>query len=211
MATPRAPTLCGHRRYAIRLLACALLGGCAMLAPIELAERLYSGRFAAAVSQGEQHDSVSGRFTMAVRSDSITVDLASPLGITLARIRSTDNEATLTAPRPDGSMATWEGVSPEALTETVLGWRLPVSGLADWIAGRPAAGRPFRLTPVGGVAQRIDQDGWIVRIDERFEVSGEPRRLTLERAADDSGPAIRLKLIVDEATRTAAAQAMPPQ
>jgi len=211
MATPGARTLYGQRRHAIRLFACALLGGCAMLAPIEHAERLYVGRFAASVSQGEQHDSVSGRFTMAVRSDNITVDLASPLGNTLARIQATDSGATLTAPQPDGSMATWEGTGPEALTETVLGWRLPVSGLADWIAGRPAAGRPFRLTPADGMAQRIDQDGWIVRIDERFAVTGEPRRLTLERADDGSGPAIRLKLIVDEATRTAAAQGTQEQ
>jgi outer membrane lipoprotein LolB len=186
-------------RTATHVLAVAVLAGCTTLSPIERAERVYTGRFAAAVGQGEQRESTSGRFVLAVRSGGITIDLASPLGNTLARVRTTPEMATLTAPQPDGSLATWEGASPEALTDAALGWRLPVSGLADWLAGRPMPDRPARLTPAGGVVQQIDQEGWVIRIEERFEGSGEPRLLSLERAAEAAAPAIRLRLVVDEA------------
>jgi outer membrane lipoprotein LolB len=197
MAAPARPIAERARRAAISLLAVALLADCTSLAPIAPADRVYSGRFAANVTGVEQRESVSGRFTLAVRGGSITIDLASPLGNTLARVQATQDRATLTAPQSDGSLATWEGTSPEALTERVLGWRLPVSGLADWIAGRPAPDRPARQLPDSGPAQRIEQDGWTITVEERFDESDQPRRLSLDRPSIANAPAVRLRLVVD--------------
>lgn len=189
------------RRAVLAALAVAIAGGCTTLAPMEHAQRLYTGRFAATLSRDAERESLSGRFTLAVRPGSVTIDLASPLGNTVARVVAGEDQATLTAPQADGSLATWHGASPEQLAESVLGWPLPVSGLADWIDARPAPGRPAQLSPAAGPAQRIEQDGWTITVDERFTGSGPPRRLTFDRAAVAAiAPAVRLRLIVDEPT-----------
>ncbi len=83
--------------------------------------------------------------------------------------------------------------------------------LADWIAGRAVAGRPAQVIPPSGPATRIEQDGWIVTIDERFDAAGAPRLLTLVRQpADASAPQVRLRLVVDPpASDRAAAEPTP--
>lgn len=208
LAARLLPTL----RGAVLPLAVTLAAGCTTLAPIEPAHRIYSGRFAATVTAGEQRESVSGRFTLAVRSGSVTVDLASPLGNTLARVEAFEDRARLTAPQSDGSLATWDGTSPEALAESVLGWRLPVSGLADWIAGRPSPSRPANLSPASGPVQRIEQDGWVIRIDDRFDDSGDPRRLSLDRAPGPSTTRqVTLRLVLDASAGTTGAPEAPTQ
>lgn len=188
------------RHAAIDVLTLAVVAGCTTLPPIERAERVYSGRFAATVAQGEQRESTSGRFTLVVRLDGVTIDLSTPVGNTLARIRTTPDAATLTAPQQDGSLRTWQGASPEALAEAVLGWRLPVSGLPEWLAGRPMSDRPVLLAPPDGPLQQFEQEGWTIRIEERFKGTGAPHRLSLDRSAEATAPAIRLRLVVDEAT-----------
>jgi len=191
---------CGRRRLALALLALACGGGCATFAPIEPAPLLYTGRFSASISRGEHREAVSGRFTLAASPGGrTTLDLASPLGNTLARIEAVEDRATLTAPQADGTLATWQGDSPDALAESALGYRLPVAGLADWIAGRAAPGRAARLFPESGPTQRIEQDGWVIGIDERFGDTGAPRLLSFDR--DGSGPAapaVRLRLVLDD-------------
>lgn len=193
----------GRRHAALVLLALAVSGGCTTFAPIEPAARIYTGRFSASIHRGERREAVSGRFTLAVSSERTTLDLASPLGNTLARVDAVANRATLTAPQADGQLATWHGENPEALAESVLGYRLPVSGLADWIAGRAATGRPALVLPPTGPAQRIEQDGWVIAVDERSEKTGAPRRLSLEHdAGGDAAPSVRLRLVLDEAGGT---------
>lgn len=186
-------------RGAFVLIGGALLAAsCATFDPIAPAERIYTGRFAATVSRGTARESVSGRFTLAVRPTSTTVDLASPLGNAMARLQASPDGATLIAPQSDGSLATWHGASPEALAESVLGWRVPVSGLAEWIAGRAVPGRPARVAPAAGAPQQIEQDGWTISIDERFPDSAAPRRLSLDRPEGaPASPAVRLRLVVD--------------
>ncbi len=199
------------RRRGVLALVCgaALVASCATFDPIAPAERVYTGRFAAVVSRGTERESVSGRFTLAVRPDSATVDLASPLGNAMARLQAGPDDATLIAPQSDGSLATWHGASPEALAESVLGWRLPVSGLAEWIDGRAVPGRPAQVVPAMGPSQQIEQDGWTITIDERFPGSDAPRRLSLSRPeAAPASPAVRLRLVVDApaSTRTGSPQ-----
>lgn len=200
MAWPGHELRADRRIAAAALLALALAGGCTTLAPVEPAPQVYSGRFVASISRGEQREAVSGRFTLAASAVRTTLDLASPLGNTLARVEADAGGATLTAPRADGTLATWRGDSADALTESVLGYRLPVSGLADWIAGRPSPGRPARVSPDAGPAQRIEQDGWLIAIEERFADSAAPRRLLLDRGADVAeDPVVRLRLLIDTA------------
>jgi outer membrane lipoprotein LolB len=90
------------------------------------------------------------------------------------------------------------GPDADALAEQLLGWRLPVSGLSDWIEGRPAPGRPARVDGDGPRPVLIQQDGWTVRITENFESSGRPRIIVLERAASPIAPGVVLRLVVDD-------------
>jgi outer membrane lipoprotein LolB len=203
MATTRREPACGRRNTTLALLALLFGSGCTTFAPIEPAAQVHTGRFSAGISRGEQREAVSGRFSLAVSASRTTLDLASPLGNTLARIEAVAGGATLTAPRADGTLATWQGDSPDALAEAVLGYRLPVSGLADWIAGRAAPGRAARVFPPTGPVQRIEQDGWAIGIEERFADTGAPRRLSFDRDGDGPvAPSVRLRLVLDDPSGT---------
>ena len=188
-----------RRRFAGRLRQVLLpgfwilvLAGCAT--PQAPADRAYSGRFSAVATQGGQRESVSGRFSLEVRGTRQTIDLASPLGTTMARIEVGPDGARATGPQ----MQEVRGVDPDALTEQLLGWRLPVSGLSDWIEGRPAPARSARVERNGDRPTLIEQDGWIVTLAEYFDGTRRPRRMVLERAAAPPAPAVVLRLVMDD-------------
>jgi outer membrane lipoprotein LolB len=191
---PAARVSTSGRRAALLLVASivAVLGGCAT-APAVAPDRVYTGRFSAVATQGEKRDSVSGRFSVEVRGDRQTIDLATPLGTTVARIEVGPDGARASGP----GMQDVRGGDPDALTEQLLGWRLPVSGLPDWIEGRPSPGRPAHVEREGGRPVLIEQDGWTVRIAETLENSARPRLIVLERPASPLAPGVVLRLAVD--------------
>lgn len=172
------------------LLAVGLLAACASVPP---GERVVGGRFSVLVAADGRQDSGSGRFRLAFSGDAIALDLASPLGTTLARVELDASGARLT--RSDGEgLRELRGASAELLTLEALGWPLPVAGLTDWIAGRPVPGRPVDLHSDDAFVQ----DGWTIRVLERF-ASGAPRRLQIERPElRGVAPAITLRLVLDE-------------
>ena len=182
------------RALAIALTSVVLLTACATTPSVSPADRAYTGRFAVTTAFGEKRENVSGRFNFEVRGPQQVLELASPLGTTVARIEIEPGGARATGAR----MQEVRGVDAEALTEQLLGWRLPVSGLADWIEGRPVAQRSARLQRDGDRIVLIEQDGWEIRLSEYFESVGRPRRLALERASGPDTPSVLLRLIVDE-------------
>jgi outer membrane lipoprotein LolB len=191
------------------LLAVALLGlaGCATLPRPPEAQRTHSGRFAATLVQDGKGENTTGRFTLSVDAERLLLDLATPLGTTLARVESGPQGATLRVPG-NGGMREASGPNPEALAEELLGWPLPAAGIGDWILGRPMPGRPADMQGDRAAPTTITQDGWTIEIAERF-ASGTPRRLTLTRPARAGSPialptpAITLRLVLDEhATET---------
>lgn len=182
----------GRRRNLVRALAALLLSGCAAVPQVP-PERSYTGRFSAVATQGEKRDSVSGRFTLELRGERRSIDLATPLGTTVAHVEIGPEGAQASGP----GLQDIRGADADALTERLLGWRLPVSGLADWIEGRPAPGRPARVERDGERPVVIEQDGWTVRLAQRFEDSARPRLIVIERPASPFGPGVVLRLIVD--------------
>lgn len=180
-------------RVLFAVLLALALAGCAT-SPATAPDRLYTGRFSVVASTGDKRETVSGRFNVEVRGNRQRIDLATPLGTTVARIEV----------GPDGARASGPGVDEvrgpdaDALTEQMLGWRLPVSGMSDWIEGRPAPGRPARVEREGTRPVLIEQDGWLVRLSEVFPVSGRPRLMVLERPASPLAPGVILRLIVDD-------------
>ncbi len=198
------PLLRRHRALRLRaacarLGALAVLGGlaaCASLPPPAPAERVHAGRFSAIARLDDRQENLSGRFVLSVRGESLTLDLASPLGTTLARVESGPDGARLT--EPGSPPRELRGPSAEALAEQALGFALPASGIGDWIVGRPVAHRAASTTVHDGHISAIEQDGWTIRVLERFAGNGLPRRLAFERPAHAASPAIRLQLVLDD-------------
>ena len=116
--------------------------------------------------------------------------LTSPLGQGIARIVRTGDEVVLTT--QDGRE--FRAADAEALTDQVLGFRLPLLGLADWVRGRAAsqpAPRPTaeRRDAAGRLAE-LEQSGWMIRYLEYADAL--PSRLTL------TYPGLELRLAISE-------------
>lgn len=189
---------CGCSVGRAALAAIALLtSACTTFAPT-VAERQYAGRFGLTAERvmpdgTPRRESLSGRFVLAAAAGGATLDLATPLGVTLARLETTAMGARLLLPE-DGGLREVRDRDAEALAERVLGFPLPLTGLPWWIRGEPVPARTMRMEGDAG----FQQDGWRVAVDERFS-GGAPRRMTLTRAALASAPAITLRVALDNA------------
>jgi outer membrane lipoprotein LolB len=114
--------------------------------------------------------------------------LTSPLGQGIARIVRSGDEVALTT--QDGRE--FRAADAESLTEQVLGFRVPLLGLADWVRGRPAsapAPTQQRADAAGRLAE-LEQSGW--RIEYLEYQGGLPARLKL------SFPGVELRLAISE-------------
>ncbi|MCU0950661.1 MAG: outer membrane lipoprotein LolB [Burkholderiaceae bacterium] len=186
------------------MAALATLAGCATVPVPPPPERVHTGRFAATTTLDGRSENTTGRFTLAIAGEALTLDLATPLGSTLARIETSPAGAVLRANGGAG-MQEARGRDASALAEDLLGFALPVAGIADWIAGRAAPGRPAQLTGDARQPQSIEQDGWRIEVLERT-AAGTPRRLAFTRparaghGATPPAPAITLRLVLDDAT-----------
>lgn len=173
-------------RFAL-CVAAALLGACTALpehgtAPpggFEL-----SGRVAVRAAK----DSGSARIFWRHSSDADEMLIISPVGQTLARIQREGGLFRLQT----GDRKEYRASNAETLTEQALGWRLPLSGLADWVQGRASPDRPSEVTRPAGDGLDIRQDGWRVAYEEFRD--GKPYRLRLSR--ED----IEIRLVVDQWT-----------
>jgi outer membrane lipoprotein LolB len=176
------------------LALCLLAAGCASL-PAAPDGVSYEGRFALAVDGTDRHQTASGRFALTVAGSDVTLDLSTPLGTTVARVQSGPSGARLTVPTA-GGLRTEHGPDPEALSQQVLGWALPMSGIGDWIEGRPVKDRPYRLDPANDGATELQQDGWTIRFDPRGP-DGRIRRLDMSRPQQGEAPAVSLRVVLD--------------
>jgi outer membrane lipoprotein LolB len=107
----------------------------------------------------------------------------------VARIVRRDGLVTLTT----SDQKVYQAKDVEDLTEQVLGWRLPLAGLPDWVRGRAAAGAPAqtRLDGSNRLAQ-LRQSGWLVEFLEYQSEGGPPVLLRLSR--DDA----QIRLVIDQ-------------
>ena len=146
-------------------------------------DRAYSGRFAVTTALGEQRKRLWALQSRDSGSQQ-TVELASPLGTTVARVEIEPGGARATG----AQMQEVRGADADTLTQQLLGWPLPVSGLVDWIEGRPVPTRVARVEREGGRVVLLEQDGWTIRLPEYSEATARPRRLVLERPAAANTP-----------------------
>lgn len=153
--------------------AALFLAGCAepafVVAPRAVEFEL-SGRFAVSY-RGEAN---TGNLAWRYGTDAEELLITSPLGQGVARISRTGREVVLTTPEPREYRAT----DAESLTEQVLGFRLPLSGLADWVRARPASGASKPRYDAEGRLAELEQAGWKVQYLE-YDESKRPSRLRL--------------------------------
>jgi outer membrane lipoprotein LolB len=172
-------------RSALCIAAAAIVGACAALPelrPPPPGGFELSGR--AAISNARNSGSV--RFFWRHSNDADEMLVTSPVGQGIARITREGDWFRLVT----GDKKEYAAADAESLTDQALGWRLPLSGLPDWVQARASPGRPATVTGQPGEGLEIRQDGWQVAYDE-FR-AGRPFRMRLSR--ED----LVIRLVVDQ-------------
>lgn len=164
---------------ALLLAACAEFG---FVVPAQDLEFEISGRIAMRFGGEAASGSVAWRHRE--RGDEVLI--TSSVGQGVARLVREGNEFILTTAEP----REYRAADAEALTEQVLGFRLPLAGLADWVRGRAAPGPAQQRYDAGGRLAELEQSGWKI---EYLEWSGaRPARLRL------TYPGLELRLAISE-------------
>ncbi len=191
-----------RRREALALggLAVALhLSGCAV--PVSLPEPAADERVPArfglegrlAVRFGEE--SLAGGISWTHSDARDEVGLASPLGNRLALIVRDSTGVVLTGAGGEQVRA----ADTEGLTERSLGWRLPLSGLTDWVRARAApvetAGAAEGKRDAAQRWLRLSQSGWVIDFSYQDDAARLPRRLILGFPAAEKP--LEIRLVID--------------
>ncbi|MSP86172.1 MAG: outer membrane lipoprotein LolB [Methylotenera sp.] len=133
----------------------------------------------------------SGRLTW--QHDNVSDDIAlySPLGGQIASIKRTVEKVTL----EDAKGNSISAADAEMLTQTALGWRLPLTGLADWSLGRPARNTAqASVWDAQGHLISLKQDGWDIEYQNYSAQNGYflPNKILLKSEG------VTLKLLVEQ-------------
>lgn len=117
--------------------------------------------------------------------------LYSPLGAQVADIQSTKDGVTLVT----NDRKTYKADTAETLLQNTMGWSLPLTGLSDWILGRPT-NSPHEIVALDdhGRLKRLKQDGWDIEYAAYKTVDGTdlPGKVLLRSQQLD------LKLLVEQ-------------
>lgn len=172
-------------RLALLPVVLLLVGACAQLetrVPHDLQFDL-SGRLA--VRYGDEAFSGNLAWRHAGSSDELLI--TSALGAGVARLVREGDSVVLSTAEPKE----YRGRDAEALTQEVLGFRIPVAGLTDWVRGSASEGSAARPQyRDDGRLHSLEQAGWRV---EYLEYRGErPSRMRLVY------PGIELRLAISE-------------
>ncbi|MBC7756862.1 MAG: outer membrane lipoprotein LolB [Bdellovibrio sp.] len=119
------------------------------------------------------------------------IDVYSPVGGKVANIAKATNGVTLT----DQKGRSISAQDAESLTEMTLGFRLPLTGLADWALGKPTASKIDASTwDEKGRLSTLKQDGWEIVYDDYTSTNGVdlPNKIVLKSEK------VNLKLLVEK-------------
>ena len=131
-------------------------------------------------------EAASGNVAWRHSADADEMLLTSPLGAGLGRIVRTRDLVTLTTSEGHDVSAR----DAEALTEQVLGFRIPLAGLADWVRGHAGPGEAVTRKDAEGRLAELEQSGW--RIEYLGWEGKLPSRMRL------TYPGVELRLAISE-------------
>ena len=132
----------------------------------------------------------SGGLTWSHLINGDEIALYSPLGGQVASIKRTADEVTLVDAKGNGISAK----DAETLTQATLGWRLPLTGLADWSLGRPSSSEvQASIWDEQGRLSTLKQDDWQIQYQNYTEQHGYflPSKVTLRNDK------VYLKLLIE--------------
>lgn len=140
-----------------------------------------------AVRYGDEASSGNLRWRHDAEGDEMLISNA--LGQGMARIVREGAQVTLTT--ADGREH--RASDAEALTERLLGYRLPLAGLADWVRARPAAaGAAHAQRDAQGRLAVLEQAGWRIEYLAYGAPDDLPRRLRM------TYPNVELRLVIGD-------------
>ena len=174
-------------------LSSLFLTGCLSTSP--MAPMLeWNGRFSLIAQNDSHKENHTGRFSLMQTTDQTQVlDLKTALGNTLARIEYADETVRIQAIGMDEVI----GKDPEALMNQLLGFSVPIHGLAFWIDGEALPNVQANTHPAQAPYETIQQMGWEISY-RQFDANGMPRRITFERQQMAQAPALKITLIILE-------------
>ncbi len=171
-------------RALVPMLALAL----AACAPMEFrrAESSLEFELSGRIAVRFRDESSSGNFAWRHGSSHDEVLLTTPLGQGVARIVRMGDAVTLT----DAEGREHRAGDAESLTEQVLGFRLPLAGLADWVRARPGPGASQVRKDESGRIVELEQSGWRIEYLGWQEDARLPARMRLQY------PGIELRIAI---------------
>ena len=170
-----------------RAAACALLlvAACAQLEQ-QFAEKPQfelTGRLAARYGE----ESFTGNIAWRHAPGADEMLITSPLGQGVARIVRSGDTVTLSTAEP----REYRAADAESLTEQVLGFRLPLAGLADWVQARASPSTPAKTQfSQDGKLLSLEQAGWTIEYQQYADSL--PTRMRLVY------PGIELRLVISQ-------------
>ena len=176
-----------HAAQLALLVGIAWLAGCSTVPGVLPVESLTNGfelLGRAAIRHGDDAASVSVQWRHQATGDDMLITNAMGQGV--ARISRADSAVLLET--SDGRR--FRSTDAETLTEQVLGWRVPLSGLPYWLRARSAPNREARrVLEANGRLLHLEQDAWQIEYQEYRDER--PVRMRLSR------PNLEIRLIVD--------------
>ena len=138
-----------------------------------------------------QKQGFSGSIEWQHQTATDNIDVYSPIGGKVANIAKNYSGVTLT----DQKGHTIKANDAETLTETTLGFRLPLSGLSDWALGKPTVSKIEASSwDAKGRLLMLKQDGWDIGFENYLESNGTflPNKIVLKSEK------VNLKLLVEK-------------
>ena len=138
-----------------------------------------------------QKQGFSGNIEWQHQQASDNIDVYSPVGGKVANIVKTAEGVILT----DQKSRSISAQDAESLTEMTLGFKLPLTGLADWALGKPTVNIVEASTwDEKGRLLTLKQDGWDIAYDNYTETNGVdlPNKIVLKSEK------VNLKLLAEK-------------
>jgi outer membrane lipoprotein LolB len=154
----------------------------------------YRGRFSVRyLDQNGRSRNAYGNFDWQQLGDTVTLQLLSPFGQTLAIVTSSSGSASLEV--PNRQPVTADNVSD--LMQRTLGFALPIEGLRYWLESSPAPNSHAKTIVDPNQSSRlkeIDQEGWTIDYVSYADAPATGvKRLDLTR----QDPPLDIKLVLD--------------
>lgn len=186
------------------LLPALLLAGCAPLQPLPSTSAPATYRQHAASIANIHTFALNGRIAVLTEKKGFSgsmrwhhhaegdeIGFYSPIGTQLGQISASADSVTLTT----SDHKSFTAADAESLTQNTLGWSLPITGLSDWVLGRPTKGDAELLSwDAGGRLLHLRQQGWDIEYPQYMEIEGRqlPNKIVMKSQKLD------LKLVVEQ-------------